>query len=65
MAEVIYTSRVEVARKRGPDRTASLPAGEEVALGVHGPIADHYGVSAEDFAPTSTTLDYLVAAAGG
>lgn len=61
---VVYTSNVRLVRHGGPDRTAWLPAGEEVAFGVHGPIAEHYG-AAEAADPTSTTLDYIVAAAGG
>jgi hypothetical protein len=32
---------------------------------VHGAIAEHYGVAAEDVRPDATTIDYLVAAAGG
>lgn len=61
---VVYTSTVQLVRHQGPDRTAWLPAGEEVAFGVHGPIAEHYGAPDPDD-PTSTTLDYIVAAAGG
>jgi N-hydroxyarylamine O-acetyltransferase len=37
----------------------------DVGFGVHGAIAEHYGVSEDEFPPTSTTLDYVVAAAGG
>lgn len=64
MSDVVYTSTVHVTRHAGPDRTASLPAGEDVAFGVHGPIAARYGVDEPDD-PVSTTLDYIVAAAGG
>jgi hypothetical protein len=32
---------------------------------VHGGVAEHYGVSPEDEKPYPSTLDYLVAAAGG
>ena len=65
MSAPAYVSHVRIVRKRGPERTAELPAGETVAFGVHGAVAEHYGVSADDFAPTSTTLDYIVAAAAG
>ncbi|CAN5230761.1 hypothetical protein BH20ACT9_BH20ACT9_19920 [soil metagenome] len=65
MGEVAYQSHVRVTRHGGPDRGAELPAGEYVAFGVHGAVAEHYGVSMEDFDPTSTTLDYVVAAAAG
>lgn len=65
VADVVYESHVRVMRERGPDRTAELPAGERVAFGVHGAVAEHYGVAAEDHSPTSTTLDYMAAAAAG
>jgi hypothetical protein len=65
VAEVVYESHVRVVRDRGPNRRAELPAGEQVAFGVHGAVAEHYGVQPEDNHPTSTTLDYLVAAAAG
>lgn len=65
MGEVAYRSKVRLVRERGPQRTADLPADQTVHFGVHGPVAEHYGVSAEDFPPTPTTLDYVVAAAAG
>jgi hypothetical protein len=42
-----------------------MPAGEQVALGAHSGIAEHYGLPSGSYTPTSATLDYLVAAAGG
>ncbi len=64
--EVAYTSRVRIERIRGPLRRAFLPAESEPTLfGVHSEIAQHYGVKPEDFPPQATTLDYVVAAAGG
>ena len=66
MSEVAYTSRVRIERLGGPERLAYLPAEEEpVAFGVHSEVAEHYGVSPDDFPPRATTLDYVVAAAGG
>lgn len=66
MGEVVYTSKVTIVRERGPVRTARLPGCDHaVTFGVHGAIAEHYGVSAEDYPTDATTLDYLVAAAGG
>jgi len=66
MAESAYISRVRIDRLGGPQRLAHLPGEEEpVAFGVHSDVADHYGVSAEDLPPHATTLDYVVAAAGG
>lgn len=51
---------------KGKIQRARLPAKEEpVFFGVHSEIAEHYGVSAEDEKPYPSTLDYLVAAAGG
>lgn len=64
MGDVVYTSEIALRRHSGPDRTAWLPAGEVVDFGVHGPIAAHYGKDEPDD-PTSATLDYMVAAAGG
>lgn len=65
MSDVAYRSVVELVRDRGPNRTAHMPAGEDVAFGVHGEVAEHYGVDPDEHAPTSTTLDYVVAAAAG
>ena len=66
MAEIKYVSEVRIERQRGPQRLAWLPGEDEpVRFGVHGAVAEHYGVSMDDFPPTATTLDYVVAAAGG
>lgn len=66
MAEPAYVSRVRIDRLGGPQRLAHIPGEEEpVAFGVHAEVAEHYGVSAEDFPPHASTLDYVVAAAGG
>lgn len=66
MANVVYTSHVQVERIRGPLRRAELPGSEEpVFFGVHDEVADHYGVPRGSDAERSTTLDYVVAAAAG
>ncbi|GAC1401179.1 MAG: hypothetical protein NVSMB56_16320 [Pyrinomonadaceae bacterium] len=66
MSEVVYVSQVRIEREKGPARLAYLPAeNEPVHFGVHGAVAEHYGVSPDIFAPHATTLDYVVAAAGG
>lgn len=66
MSDVVYTSKVTIERKHGPLRDAHLPAeSKPVAFGVHGAIAEHYGVDMDDHDPHATTLDYVVAAAGG
>ncbi len=63
---VAYRGHVRIERIRGPFRRAYLPVEKEpVAFGVHSEIAEHYGVSMTDHDPHATTLDYLIAAAGG
>lgn len=66
MGEVRYVSRVEVEPVAGKTRRAFVPGEEEpVLFGVHSEVAEHYGVSPEDEEPHASTLDYVVAAAGG
>lgn len=66
MAEVKYVSRVKVEPVEGRIRRAYLPAVKEpVMFGVHAEVAEHYGVSPDVEDPHASTLDYLVAAAGG
>jgi hypothetical protein len=66
MDEVVYVSEVRIERRQGPARLAYLPAEPEpVRFGVHGAIAAHYKVSPDVAEPHATTLDYVVAAAGG
>ena len=64
--KVVYTSKVRIERVAGPVRRAYLPAEQEpVTFGVHSAIAEHYKVPPDKFPPRATTLDYVVAAAGG
>ncbi len=66
MAAPAYVARVRITRQGGPQRLAYLPAEEQpVAFGVHDEVAEHYGVEPGAVAPHATTLDYVVAAAGG
>lgn len=66
MAEVKYVSNVRVEPVEGKLRRAFIPAEEEpVLFGVHGEVAEHYGVAPDSEEPHATTLDYVVAAAGG
>ena len=66
VAEVKYVSRVGVEPVKGKVRRAFLPGEEEpVLFGVHSEVAEHYGVAPEDEEPHASTLDYVVAAAGG
>jgi hypothetical protein len=64
--QVVYTSNVRIERVKGPHRRAYLPANEEpVHFGVHSEVAEHYKVSPDVSEPRTTTLDYVIAAAGG
>ena len=66
MSDAAYQSRVTIERLGGPLRKATLPAeSDPVLFGVHGAIAEHYGLSMGSIEPHATTLDYVVAAAGG
>lgn len=61
-----YISRIKIERENGPNRLAYLPAGEEpVKFGVHGAIAEQYGLDAGQFEERDTTIDYVIAAAAG
>lgn len=66
MANVVYVSKSIIETVKGPLRRAFLPAEPEpVLFGIHGAVAEHYGVNPEASEPHATTLDYLIAAAGG
>lgn len=66
MSDVVYTAKIKIEREVGPLRFAYLPAEDTaVRFGVHGAIAEHYGVSPKISEPHATTLDYIIAAAGG
>ncbi len=66
MTDVAYTSRVKVEPVEGKIRRAELPGEDEsILFGVHSEVAEHYGVAPGEEEPHATTLDYLVAAAGG
>jgi hypothetical protein len=66
MADVTYVSRVRVEPVEGRVRRAYIPGREEpVLFGVHSEVAEHYGVSPDAEDTHSSTLDFLVAAAGG
>ena len=66
MADVSYLSRVRVEPVKGRVRRAFIPAEDEpVIFGVHDEVAEHYGVVPGAEEPHASTLDYVVAAAGG
>lgn len=62
MSEPFYTVRSEIRKVEGVRRRATLPTGEELELGVHGPVKEHYGIDAPDL---PLPVDYLVATTGG
>lgn len=66
MSDVVYVSKPRIVRQQGPLRLAYMPAeSEPVPFGVHGAIAEHYGVSPHVQTPHATTIDYVIAATGG
>jgi hypothetical protein len=66
VGDVVYTSRVRIERIAGSLRRAELPGADEpIFFGVHDEVADHYGVPRGSDAERATTLDHVVAAAGG
>lgn len=66
MIEPVYVSKVRVLRVKDSLRRAELPGRREpIWFGVHGGIAEHYGISQEEREATTATLDYLVASAVG
>ena len=66
MTDTTYVSRVKIEPVEGKIRRAQIPGEEKpVLFGVHSEVAEHYGVSPDQEEPHASTLDYLVAAAGG
>ena len=67
MSDIAYVSKSHIERQRGPVRSAQLPGeANPVIFSVHGAVAQHYGVKAEDFGEShATTIDYLVASVAG
>ena len=64
--DVAYVSRVKLEPVEGKIRRAYVPPdASPVLFGVHSEVAEHYGVTPGEEEPHATTLDYLVAAAGG
>ena len=58
----LYTSVVHIEKIAGVHRRATLPTGESIEMGVHGPAASHYKIAAE---PLPLPVDYIVAATAG
>lgn len=62
MSEPFYVVRSTVRKVEGVHRRATLPTGEEVEIGVHGPVKEAYGIEAGDL---PLPVDYMVATTGG
>lgn len=66
MSEPVYLSHVRIEPYDGPMRRAYLPGHDgPITFGVHAEIAAHYGIDEDAYPPTTTTIDYLIAAAAG
>ena len=67
MADVAYTSRIRIERRKGPLRIAHLPGeAQPVTFSVHGAIAEHYKVDPASLDEShAATIDYVIAAAAG
>ena len=64
MTDTVYNAKIRIERIKGPHRHAWVPAHSgPVDFGVHSEVARHYGV--EPRVEHTTTLDYVIAAAGG
>jgi len=64
MADVAYTSKIRIERRKGPLRIAYLPGeAQPVTFSVHGAIAEHYKVDPVSLSEShAATIDYVIAA---
>ncbi|MFW6201678.1 MAG: hypothetical protein ACOC8B_03810 [Gemmatimonadota bacterium] len=62
MSEPFYVAGADVRKVRGVHREATLPTGETVDFGVHGPVKSHYRLHVDRDRPLP--VDYVVAATG-
>ena len=63
---IAYVSEVRVERLGGPLRAAYLPGEQEPTVyGMHGAIAEHYGMEPGTAPSHASTIDHLVGAALG
>lgn len=64
--DIVYRSKVRIERVQGPLRRAYLPVETDpIHFGVHGDVAEYYGVDLSVHGSQATTLDYIVAATAG
>lgn len=62
MNETFYVAHGDIVRVDGLHRRATIAAGTEFDMGVHGAIKKHYGIDAPDL---PLPVDYIAAATGG
>jgi len=67
MADVAYTSHVQIKHLRGPLRVAYLPGEvQPISFSVHGAIAEHYRIDPATLTEShAATIDYVIAATAG
>jgi len=58
----LYDSVVHVEKVHGTHRRATLPTGQEIDFGVHGPIAEHFRLQSDGL---PLPVDYIVASTAG
>lgn len=58
----LYDSVVHVEKVHGTHRRATLPTGQTIDFGVHGPIAAHFRLEADAM---PLPVDYIVASTAG
>ena len=64
--DLVYLSKIKIERIEGPLRIAYLPPDNRpVRFGVHSGVAEHYNRDPNEGHADTTTLDYVIAAAGG
>jgi hypothetical protein len=66
VADIAYVAEVRVERLGGPLRAAYLPGEDEPTIyGMHGAVAEHYGMQPGTAPSHASTIDHLVGAALG
>lgn len=58
----LYNSVVRVEKVLGTHRRATLPTGQTIDFGVHGPIAEHFRLEPQSM---PLPVDYIVASTAG
>lgn len=67
MGNVVYVSKSQIERQKGPYRIAHLPGeSQPVIYSVHGAIAEHYKMDPAKLKEShSSTIDYVISATAG